>query len=290
MAGLKSKRLSRAYSTAPTLKIFESYASSLPPGKAKTVRIGERFKIGSFLVEAFNSGHIFGSAGFLVEIGGVTIAYTGDLNLAGGLLTEPAEPVGCDILILEATYGSPRFTFPSRTSIYNRMVRWAVEQAKDGYIPAFHVYPVGKAQEVTRLLNEFTELEVYVHPKIAAINEAHRGFGVKLEAEPLKGHIRPGRCALILPRSMLGRYPSSRIRPAVATGWAVCHRWAGAEAFPLSNHADYHQLLTYVLACKPRLVYTCYGFDETLASSVRRRLGIEAYPIPTGSAKMIKEL
>ncbi|KYH36618.1 MAG: hypothetical protein AYL30_007350 [Candidatus Hecatellales archaeon B24] len=279
--GLKTKGEGRVYLTRPTLALFKAAAGKEPPMEVKQVRYGERFKAGVFRVEAFNSGHIFGSSGFLVEAGGLAIAYTGDLNFVDSLLTEAAEPVDCDILILEATYGSPSYRFPSRNAVYSRIVKWTVEEAGKGRIPVFHVYPVGKAQEIVCLLNQYTSLQVYVHPKIARINRAHRRFRVKLEAEILEGKPEPGRAVLVYPKGFLGRFEAGRVSPAIATGWAVRYQWTGLEAFPLSSHADFPQLLSYVKASRPKKVYTCYGFSEALASAIRRKLGINAEPLPS---------
>lgn len=279
--GLRFKGEGRVYLTRPTLALFEAAAGRKPKGEVKPVRYGERFKAGSFRVEAFNSGHIFGSSGFLVEAGGLTIAYTGDLNFVDSLLAEAAEPVNCDILVLEATYGSPRYRFPPRNSVYSRIVRWVVDETGRGRIPAFHVYPIGKAQEIVCLLNQYTSLQVYVHPKIARINDAHRKFKVKLEAETLEDKPELGKVALVYPKGFLGYFEAGKVSPAIATGWAVQYQWMGLEAFPLSSHADFPQLLSYVKASKPKKVYTCYGFSEALASAIRRKLGISAEPLPS---------
>ncbi|RLI33459.1 hypothetical protein DRO53_05320 [Candidatus Bathyarchaeota archaeon] len=281
--GLRAKGEGRVYLTKPTLALYEAASGRKPQGEVKPVEYGEKFRVGVFQVEAFNSGHIFGSSGFLVEAGGVTVAYTGDLNFTGSLLTEPAQPVECDILVLEATYGSPQYCFPPRSSVYGRIVRWVVEEASKGRLPAFYVYPVGKAQELISLLNRYTRLQVYVHPKIAKVNRAHQAFEVKLEAETLgEAEPKPGEAVLVYPRSSLTYPRPRRVSPALATGWAVRYQWKGLEAFPLSSHADFTQLLEYVKASKPKKVYTCYGFSRILASAIRRRLGLSAEPLPEG--------
>lgn len=290
VGGLKAKGRIAGYATEATLKIFEAAFGKKPAIPVKPVKYGEKFKVGCFKVKVFNSGHIFGSCGFLVEIDGLTIAYTGDLNFSDSLLTKAAEPVECDILIIESTYGSPQYRFPSRGSLYPRMVKWAVEKVKEGKIPVFHVYPVGKAQEIVRMLNEYTDLQVYVHPKIAKVNSAHESLGFKLDAEPLKGKPKPGSCVLVQPRSLLGYLNLEKVSPAVATGWAVRYRWMGVEAFPLSNHADFPQLLSYVKQVKPRKVYTCYGFSDMLASALKTKLGLKAEPLPAGNPPQLIKL
>lgn len=43
-----------------------------------------------------------------------------------------AETVPCDVLIIEATFGSPRFQFPSIDEISDEMVKWAEKTIKEG--------------------------------------------------------------------------------------------------------------------------------------------------------------
>jgi Cft2 family RNA processing exonuclease len=49
-------------------------------------------------------------------------------------------------------------------------------------------------------------------------------------------------------------------------------------AFPLSDHADFPDLLALVDQVKPKLVYTVHGFAKEFATTLRAR-GIEAWAI-----------
>ena len=66
------------------------------------------------------------------------------------------------------------------------------------------------------------------------------------------------------------------------SGWALDpwtvprHRYDAA--FPLSDHADYDDLLRFVTAVRPRLVYTVHGFAAEFARDLRER-GIEAWAL-----------
>ena len=70
-----------------------------------------------------------------------------------------------------------------------------------------------------------------------------------------------------------------RRRTAVVTGWAMdpgsIYRYQCDAAFPLSDHADYPDLLRFVEAVKPRQVYTLHGFAREFAATLRAR-GIDA--------------
>jgi len=68
----------------------------------------------------------------------------------------------------------------------------------------------------------------------------------------------------------------------VLTGWAVDERVKyqsrADAAFPLSDHADYEDLLAYVRQVNPRRVLTVHGFASEFARDLRS-LGVEAWPL-----------
>ena len=50
------------------------------------------------------------------------------------------------------------------------------------------------------------------------------------------------------------------------------------QAFPLSDHADFRELLSFIRRCRPKRVLTFHGGNMTrgFADYVRKRLGIDA--------------
>ena len=74
------------------------------------------------------------------------------------------------------------------------------------------------------------------------------------------------------------------------SGWAVdpnaIYRYQVDAAFPLSDHADYDDLLRYVELVQPKRVLTLHGFAAEFARDLRER-GIEAWALsaaePTGT-------
>ena len=57
------------------------------------------------------------------------------------------------------------------------------------------------------------------------------------------------------------------------------HRMGVDEAFPLSDHSDFNDLLEFAKGCDPTMVLTHHGFERDLASYIRSELGIEAYAL-----------
>src|SRR5437764_12438980 len=77
---------------------------------------------------------------------------------------------------------------------------------------------------------------------------------------------------------MLERIPHKRV--AMMSGWAVdpnaVYRYQVDAAFPLSDHADYCDLIRYVELVQPRRVLTLHGFAAAFARDLRDS-GIEAW-------------
>src|SRR5438445_462419 len=54
----------------------------------------------------------------------------------------------------------------------------------------------------------------------------------------------------------------------------------GAQ-FPLSDHGDFEDVMTFIEACRPRKVYTAFSGAKDLAKAVERRLKIRAEALLT---------
>ena len=66
------------------------------------------------------------------------------------------------------------------------------------------------------------------------------------------------------------------------TGWALNksakYRFGVDEAFPLSDHADYNELLACVAQTNPQLIHTVHGSTTEFARDLRQR-GHEAWSL-----------
>jgi len=272
-------RFSRIISTPETASILNLFRNR--SRLEKLLRYGEPARIGDAEVSAHPSGHVVGSSQFLIEDEeGRRLVYTGDLNTYDSLILRGAEPIEADALIIEATYGSPRYIFPGREEVYARIVRWVVETIRSGEIPAFKVYALGKAQEIIGLVNAYLSIPVVASWTISKINERLSEHGLKLNYLPIYSPegleaFRSGECVYV--SSKRANPPSRhRLRWGVATGWALRYRFDGYDAaFPLSGHADYPGLVGYVDECRAKKIYPVYGFAEEFARRLRRR-GFEA--------------
>ncbi|MCD4739975.1 MBL fold metallo-hydrolase [archaeon] len=256
--------------------------------KAETVKYGQKIRYGEYEITLLSAGHIAGSAQFDIQ-NGMSLGYTGDFKTQDCILFKGAEPIHCDELVIEATFGKPEFSFPSREDLYEEMGNWVKLNHSKGRIILLGGYATGKAQELTKFVNEYCSLTPLVHPKIKKVNDACVEMGVNL-GEYFEFSSREGReiardaFVALLPPSMISFTAMDAMRlqygrevvSASATGWAGV--FTRSKAFPLSDHADYGQLLNYVKQAEPKKVYTVHGFKKEFARSLRRE-GFDARPL-----------
>lgn len=272
---------SRGFATDQTLDLLSLYTSRRKILKSGRVRIGEKLKVGDLEVSIHDAGHILGSVMFRIATPECSILYTGDLNCVETLVSRPAEEVPCDILIIDSTFGYPYFRFPSRDKIYSDIINWVIDTIRHGYIPVLHADSIGNSQELIVLLNKLTKIPVVVHPTISKVNEVYIRYGFKLDylnhnSEDGIESIKSGLCVYIAPKNADVSLDKPIVE-ALVSGWALTL----GNGFPLSDHADYPNLMNYVANVKPKKVYTYPdGYSSrVLASRIEKILNIPARSI-----------
>ena len=226
------------------------------------------------------AGHILGSSQVLLESAEHgSLLYTGDFKLRPGLAAEVCATPRADVLIMETTFGLPRYVFPPDVEVIAQLVEFCRLAVTEGATPTLLCYSLGKSQEVLKAVAA-AGLPVMLHAETLRLTRLYEQLGVafpphrEFDARELSGHI------VICPphaQGLLSRIPCPRT--AAITGWALdcgatfrlrCHR-----AFPLSDHADFNDLLRFVDLVQPRRVLTLHGFAREFAATLRGR-GIDA--------------
>jgi len=277
----------KKYSSKETLEIVSNFFSIK---NSFSLSLKEKTTIGEVEVIPHNSGHVLGSFEYEVRAPEGIILYTGDFNTEKTKTMKPAEPVQCDVLIVEATFGSPSFVFPKVDEIGEDMAEWAGRVLKRGRIPLFRADPLGNAQEIICIFNE-CDIPVIAHPRVALMNMVYERHGFRLryideqssEAEEIKRH---GGFIYVAPKNI--KISDAGFEDALVSGWAL---WSRRRGFPLSDHADFHRIIRFVEECDPKIVLTCHGgrFNETLARYIEQKMHIKAYPIDLIPTKFRKE-
>jgi putative mRNA 3-end processing factor len=241
-------------------------------------------------VDLIDAGHILGSKGILIED---SLFYTGDFSTRDRGFLKGSPGVKCDTLIMETTYGSPRYVFTETDKIVSQVNRLIAESFHSCRPVVLTGYPLGKAQLITHLFRNWEP--IYLHESVHRMNETHIELGVDLP--------RPSFCGVgSKQHSLLKRRPWITISPASSgrsqfirtlreeygavviafTGWAVDRRYSYAMgvdyAFDLSDHCDFNELVGLAKYCNPSKIYTVHGFASEFADHLKF-LGFDAEPL-----------
>jgi Cft2 family RNA processing exonuclease len=238
----------------------------------------------SYAVTLLPAGHILGSAMSLLEAEGASLLYTGDFKLRRGFSSEACDLSGVseiDILVMETTFGRARYEFPPAQEIMADLVRFCRETLDRGETPVLLAYSLGKAQEILSGLAG-AGLPIMLSSPAAKLTAVYEAFGLvfppytELDLAAVAGQV-----VLAPPASALAnlRQRGAGCRFAAVTGWAMdpaCrYRYRADAAFPLSDHADFPDLVELVRRVAPRKVYTLHGFAADFAAHLRE-LGFDA--------------
>ena len=230
------------------------------------------------------AGHIHGSAQLLVRYEGSSLLYTGDFKLRPGRAAEPIAWQPADTLIMETTYGLPRFVFPPTDRVIGEMIKFCQETIEDSATPILFGYSLGKAQEILAALAD-SGLTVLLHSSVYHMTKLYRDWSGQLPPFRLYREADLPGSVLLCPPNVNGTRLIQKIKPrrtAILTGWALnpgaVHRFQCDAAFPLSDHADYPDLRRYVTLIQPKRVLTLHGYAREFAADLRRS-GIEAWAL-----------
>jgi len=236
-------------------------------------------------VTLYPAGHIHGSAQILLEhTEHGRLLYTGDFKLRTGFLAEACATPPADVLIMETTFGRSHYVMPPAEKVFADLLHFCRETLADGGTPVIFAYSLGKTQEVLKGLSG-AGLPVMLNKQAVALTRIHEEDGIvfpawrEFVAAEVTGHV-----VISPPHSPGSTFIRSIPRPrtAVVTGWALdpgaIYRYRCDAAFPLSDHADFNDLLRFVERVGPKKVYTLHGFAEDFARTLRGR-GVEAWAL-----------
>jgi len=253
----------------------------------QALNYGETLTYGGETVTLHLADHILGAAQVLVEDEeGTRIVYTGDFRMCNTPILE------ADVLVLEATYGSPFQVRPFRNIVETALVSLVESALTVGPVYVFGYH--GKLQEVMQILYENNVKAPFIVPDkifhISKVCECHgMRFGKVLvagedEAQEIAERNEPYVAFYHMNSRRHVGYDAFRI---CVSGWEFSgprRQIAPNEHIvALSDHSDFKDLLQYVSESKPKLVITDnyrVGEAKTLAREIEKRLGITAKALP----------
>jgi DNA ligase-1 len=276
-------RHEKTIASTTTLRLMQARMGDWD-GEKIALPFGETRDFENFRLSLLPAGHVLGSAQAFLETDQGTLLYTGDFKLRQGASAETAAHCQAETLVMETTYGLPRYVFPPFEEVMAQILKFCIETLEENSVPVLLGYSLGKAQEILASLRG-AGLPVMLHGTISKLVPIYREEGIAFpefaEWDPSKssGHV------LLCPPTTAGSRAMAAVkkrRVAAVTGWALdpgaIHRLRCDAAFPLSDHAGYDDLLRHVEHVNPRRVLTLHGFASEFAADLRAR-GIEAWAL-----------
>lgn len=238
--GQNNMKNGQAVASYETARILEAYTRR--EFKGKCFDVGETIDFEETKVRTYSTKHMHGSTAFLFN-GKSKVLVTGDVKDYSGLPR-------CDVLVTEATYGSPEHVFEEELDKL-------VESAMDS---SFGVYPIGKAQRVAELLVE-SGLDVGAEEKIKYICNS---LGIDVHED--------GDVNLISPRSLY----TVKGRKYILTA----QNFYNVPRIVVSDHVDYNGILGMVEHCKPQHVLFYHGKPSEQLCDCIEEMGIGVTTLP----------
>lgn len=271
------------------------YQARLGRRQVREMRLGEAIEYGGLRLTALGAGHCLGSAMLLAEDGEQSLLYTGDFKLGESLTAAPAEPRHADTLVMESTFGRPEYRLPPRRETIEGLLETVHAAFAEGRTPVVHAYALGKSQEVTKILTTHG-VPVLQHPRVWEMSCVYEACGVELgtgeagvgcyAGRPLAGH-----AVVTLPKTMKD-HRLRQLGPVTSiavTGWAAApgapYRLDVDHALPLSDHADFDELIAMVERVAPRRVLCTHG-PPAFVDELRSR-GHNAEPLEPEAQKRL---
>ncbi len=263
--------------SAPTAKLMEARLPGVRHEHVLEFRQPNHFEYDgtAFSLTLLPAGHIFGSAMALVQAREKKLLFTGDFKLRSSWSAEACEPRLADILVMETTFGRPEYVFPPTEAVLEGVVRFCREALDNEETPVLLGYSLGKSQELLCSLGD-AKLPIMLHGSVFRLTQIYEEFGQcfppyqRYEAGAARGKV------LLCPPNVINSAMLrnlGRTRAAIVTGWAVdpnCpFRYQCDAAFPLSDHADFPDLLELVKRVQPKKIYTVHGFAAEFAQTLR---------------------
>lgn len=236
--------------------------------KFQPLEFGELLEINDSKISLHPAGHILGSSQIKIESDQGSLLYTGDFRISPAKTVEPFQFVKADILIMETTFGLPHYKFPSRKEMEAELLELCTVALKTGKTPLIFAYTLGKGQEALKIISD-AGLPVASDHSILKFVPIYQKYSIefqkftKFKKSELNGKVN------ILPVNARYRRDfrkANNLFTIYLSGWGIDnsaqYRLGVDKVLPLSDHADYDELIQLVETIRPQKIYCTHGFDQ----------------------------
>ena len=273
--------------TPDTIAIMKVRYGEDCAGRFEALDFGAVLRIEGTKVSLHPAGHILGSAQVLIEAEGQRALVTGDYKRLPDRTAQPYEPVACDLLVTEATFGLPVFQHPRPQDEIKRLLKSVGDQPERCHIVG--CYALGKAQRVIALLRDAGwDRPIYLHGAMIGLCALYEELGVSLgELIPATGMPKAamaGQIVIAPPSAIRDRWSRRFPDPVVcqASGWMSIKQRAQQALVELplviSDHCDWGELNQSILESGAETVWVTHGREDALVYWCRQQ-GLAADPL-----------
>lgn len=259
------------------------------------VEYGETVYMNGVKISLHPAGHIVGSSQVRLEYQGEVWVVSGDFKLTKDDITTPFEPLKCDVLVTDSTFGLPIFNWKAQEEVFGEIDNWWADNKQNGKTSILIGYTLGKTQRLIYHLNKAIG-DIYAHGSIEHINQILRKQGVRIpEIKKLElgNHNVPQGSLILAAPAILHSRSLQQVEPysvALASGWMSLRGTKDLRGvdrgFILSDHADWGQLQQSVKETGAQKIYlTSNGYS----SAFSRWLEEEGYDVTEVDTKFTGE-
>jgi len=277
-----------------TINLRPNLFTNLP--NLTPIRENETIKFEDLLITAYSSGHCGGSLMYFIIYKNKKILFTGDFNPQLSVSNIAAKPIPCDILIMETTFGDPKFQFPPKDQIYGELYKYLNETFKKREVILMFCQSLGKTQDIVKLIRNFNVNDIkivldsygYTSTKLfeqyyGKINHEINHFSSDLTKDPKQTYIEiselfnPKKKTLIissLKDDLLDDIANLSRQFGLIEPPIVLLSGLSKEVlqpiidmynpiiYQISNHADFNDLITFINMCSPSSVCVFHGYSK----------------------------
>lgn len=256
--------------------------------KAVPLQYNQKINVNDEELVLLYANHIMGSAQVIVETNGYRIGYTSDFRLKNTPVMKDL-----DILVIEATYGSPKTVRSFKDEVEDYIADVVIEGlSKEQPVYIYGYY--GKLQEVMVLLRRKGIKDPFIMPpKVYRVTKIAVKYGYNIDnfynmySREASEIMKTRRYVLFQHMMNASRRNLDNCTNVVLTGWEFDKPVKKVDrstwVIAYSSHADYNELMSYVEEAQPKMLIvdnSREGYAVEFAKEVSRRLGIPALAIP----------
>jgi putative mRNA 3-end processing factor len=259
-----------------------------PEVEIQSIAYGESVVLNGVRVSLHPAGHILGSAQVRLEHRGRVWVVTGDVKVEKDSTCAPFEPMVCDTLITESTFGLPIFKWRPQVEILGDIQEWWSANRSAGKTSIIFAYALGKVQRLLAGLS-LSQGPILTHGAVETMNRCYRRTGVDLpptrHVSEIKSRKQFAGTLVVAPPcanqpGWIRRFPD--VSRAFVSGWMQIRghrrRRAVDRGFVLSDHADWDGLLQIITSSGAENVWVTHGYASEMVRYLSE-MGINAQAI-----------